>query len=170
MLNPVVHAALKRRMAPVELLVEARRLAASAVVEASQILGDVDNNGRVHGLRCGCYIVPYYSGDSPPSCCPTTAISRLGDVNADGRGESARTPGLLCAFINDPADPLLPPGIGQAVPKLERLPPGEALEPMPSRSSRHRTTTFRIASPAWSPDGRRIAFVSKRDGDFGRST
>ncbi len=138
---------LKAGMAPVEVVLETPGPRPSrAKVASGGILGDVDNNGRVDFSDA--LLVALYSLDSS-TVMPNNGDISLGDVNADGQVDLSDA-WVIVAYLNDPSDPSLPSGIGEPV--------SLAVVQLTDNYSGDYT-------PAWSPDGRRIAFQSDRDGD-----
>ena len=81
-------------------------------ITTSEILGDVDGNGRVDIIDA--LLVAMYSVDSsiPADRIPNIA---LGDVDADGDIDFTDAY-LIGTYSVNPLDPTLPPGIGQATP------------------------------------------------------
>ena len=122
---------------PVEIVVEAAESAPRGKVTADEILGDVNNDGRVD--LADVLLVMMYSLDASINI-PNIS---LGDMNNDGRVE------LIDAYL------LVNHILGQS--------DSSSLDPSaPINLTNH----FRHdESPAWSPDGSRIAFVSDRDGN-----
>lgn len=130
-------------MAAVELVVDAAPLTRDKVL-AGEILGDVNNDGQV--VLEDALLVAMYSSN-PSIAMPNNGSILLGDINGDGAVNE--TDGLLIMrYISNPLDGALPVGIGQRIASGKRA----------SDSPRYRYET-----PAWSPDGRRIAFSSDSD-------
>jgi hypothetical protein len=75
-----------------------------------RILGDVNNDGQVD-VSDVLYIALY--SRNPSVILPNNGDISLGDVNGDGTVDVADAL-LLIRYITDPADPALPPEIGQA--------------------------------------------------------
>ena len=137
-------------IAPVDIVVETLDSALRAKVLTGGILGDVNNDGQVDladALAVALYIID--SSIMPPN----NGDINLGDVNADDQLTTADVL-LIAAYSANPSDPSLPTGIGQAVGgetgALRRLTDDPADD----------------FSPSFSPDGRHLAFVSYRDGNF----
>ena len=86
---------------------------------------------------------------TPAPSLPNNGDISLGDVDADGQVDLSDA-WTIVAYLNDPSDPSLPSGIGEPV--------SLAVVQLTDNYSGDYT-------PAWSPDGRRIAFQSDRDGD-----
>ena len=99
-------------MAPLDLVVEAPgSLPTAKAASSGGILGDVDNTARVDFVDA--LLVVLYSRDAS-IVMPNNGDLSLGDVDADG--QVARSDAsLIAAYLNDPSDPSLPPGIGKAV-------------------------------------------------------
>lgn len=74
------------------------------------ILGDVDDDGRVDATDM--VYIKLYSSDSSFAI-PNQGDISLGDINADGQIDSTDVR-LIIAYISNPDDPTLPPGIGQS--------------------------------------------------------
>ena len=133
-------------LAPVEVVLEAPGPAPRAKVASGGILGDVDNTGSVDFSDA--LLVALYSLDAS-TVMPNNGDISLGDVDADGQVDLSDA-WTIVAYLNDPSDPSLPSGIGEPV----------------SLAVTQLTDNYSgDYSPAWSPDGRRIAFSSDRDGD-----
>ena len=128
---------LEAGVGPVEIVVEAAESAPRGKVTADEILGDVNNDGRVD--LADVLLVMMYSLDASINI-PNI---HLGDMNNDGRVE------LIDAYL------LVNHILGQS--------DSSSLDPSaPVNLTNH----FRHdESPDWSPDGSRIAFVSDRDGN-----
>ena len=124
-------------LAPVEVVLEAPGPASSAKAASSGgVLGDVDNTGGVDFFDA--LLVALYSQDSR-IVMPNNGVISLGDVNADGRVDLADA-WLIAAWLNDPSDPSLPAGIGQAVGPAASLSPDPATVTFADDGAWHRFT------------------------------
>ena len=112
-------------LAPLEVVVEAPGRIPSAKVASGGILGDVDNNGRVDFFDA--LLVVAHSLDAS-IVMPNDGDISLGDVNADGQVDLSDA-WTIAAYLNDPSDPELPAGIGEAAG------PAASLSPDPSTVS-----------------------------------
>ncbi len=124
-------------MGPVEVVVEAVGQEPRGKVTADEILGDVNNDGRVD--LADVLLVMMYSLD------PSINIPNIarGDMNNDGRVE------LIDAYL------MVNHILGQS--------DSSSLDPSaPVNLSNHFRNDW---APDWSPDGSQIAFVSDRDGN-----
>ena len=122
---------------PVEIVVEAAERVPRGKMTADEILGDVNNDGRVD--LADVLLVMMYSLD-PSINIPNIS---LGDMNNDGRVE------LIDAYL------MVNHILGQS--------DSSSLDPSaPVNLSNHFRDDW---DPAWSPDGSQIAFVSDRDGN-----
>ena len=98
--------------APLDVVLEAPGRAPSAkAASSSRILGDVDNTGGVDFFDA--LLVALYSQDAR-LVLPNSGDISLGDINADGRVDLADA-WLIAVWLDDPADPSLPAGIGEPV-------------------------------------------------------
>ena len=147
-----VDADFRAGMAPVDIVVETLASAPRAKGLAGGILGDVNDDGQVDladALAVALYII------DPSITPPNNGDISLGDVNADGQLTTADVL-LLAAYSANPSDPSLPAGIGQAVGG------GNLVTELLRRLTDHPAGDY---TPSFSPDGRHIAFMSKRDGN-----
>ena len=113
---------------PVKLVVETLDSGPRAKAMAVGILGDVDNNERVDFFDA--LLVALYSGDAS-IVLPNNGDISLGDVNADGQVDLTDAY-IIAAYLNDPSDPSLPAGIGQAVGSGGETSPSSVIPPSPS--------------------------------------
>ncbi len=141
-------------MAPVEVVVDAVGRLPRGKALTDGVLGDVNGDGAVN-LADALLLVAYVSGESVEL--PPNGDISLGDVNGDGAVNLADAL-LLVAYVANPADASLPSGIGQVVTSSGGDLVAGAIRRLTNHSADDR-------SPSWSPDGRHIAFSSKRDGN-----
>ena len=141
-------------MAAVELVVDAAPLT-TGKVWAGEILGDVNNDGQVL-LEDAMLVVMYRS--NPSIVMPNNGSIRLGDVNSDGEVNETDVL-VITRYISNPLDGALPAGIGQRIASGKRASDdlGDQLTKTDQGANR---------KPAWSPDGRQIAFSSNRAGNY----
>ncbi len=124
-------------MAPLDLLLEAPGPGPSAkAATEGRILGDVDNTGSVNFFDA--LLVALYSRDSS-IVMPNHGDISLGDVNADGQVDLSDA-WAIAAWLNDPADPALPSGIGEPVGPAASLSPDPATVAFLDDGSWHRFT------------------------------
>ena len=98
-------------MAPLDLVVAPGNVPTAKAASSGGILGDVDNTGGVDFFDA--LLVALYSQDSSITM-PNNGDISLGDVNADGQVDLSDA-WVIAAWLNDPADPALPAGIGEPV-------------------------------------------------------
>ncbi len=142
-------------MASVEVVVDAVAERPRGKALTDGVLGDVNGDGQValdDALLVMTYVV-HGSVELPPA-----GDLSLGDVNGDGQ-VALDDALLLVAYAINPADGSLPSGLGEAVSGS-----GGAWVTGPIR----RLTNHEAGgeSPVWSPDGKHIAFTSRRDGNY----
>ncbi|MYB72282.1 MAG: T9SS type A sorting domain-containing protein, partial [Gemmatimonadetes bacterium] len=141
-------------MAAVELVLDAAPLTSGTAL-AEDILGDVNNDRQV-SLEDAMLVA--VSRSNPSIAMPNNGSIRLGDVNGDGQVNETDVL-VLMRYISNPLDGALPAGVGQRIGRGKRT---------SDDSSEPRNLTNHEAAdswPAWSSDGRHIAFSSNRDGD-----
>ena len=110
-LMPFVDPAFRVAANPVELVVEASAgLSRAKVASSCGVLGDVDNNDGVDFFDA--LLAALYSMDSS-IVLPNNGDISLGDINADGRIDFSDAY-LIARWLNDPSDPTVPAGIGEA--------------------------------------------------------
>ena len=142
-------------MAPVEVVVDAVGRLPRGKALTDGVLGDVNGDGAVN-LADALLLVAYVSGESVEL--PPNGDISLGDVNGDGAVNQADAL-LLVAYVANPADASLPSGIGQVVTSSG----GDLVAGAIRRLTNHSAGD---SSPSWSPDGRHIAFSSRRDDNW----
>ena len=110
-LMPFVDPAFRVAAGPVELVVEASAgLSRAKAASSCGVLGDVDNNDGVDFFDA--LLAALHSMDSS-IVLPNNGDISQGDVNADGRIDFTDAY-LIARWLNDPSDPTLPAGIGEA--------------------------------------------------------
>ena len=150
--------------APVDLVVDAGGGVPQAKVASGGILGDVDNTGHVDFFDA--LLVALYSQDSR-IVMPNNGDIDLGDVNADGRVDLSDA-WVIAAYLNDPSDPSLPSGIGEAAGPAASLSPDPATVSFADDGAWHRFTVQAgepvsvVANPAGTPRGLEITTRSGR--------
>ena len=151
-------------MAPVEVVLDTPGSAPRAKAASGGILGDVDNTGRVDFFDA--LLVALYSRDSS-IVLPNNGDISLGDVDADGQVDLSDA-WLIAAWLNDPSDPSLPAGIGEAVGPAASLSPDPSTVAFIDDGSWHRFTVAAgepvtvVANPAGTPRGLEITTRSGR--------
>ena len=126
------------RMAPVDIVVEARGLSGRLKVAAGGLLGDVNGDGRVDIVDA--LFVAMYSVD-PSTLAAHIPNIALGDVDADGDIDFADAY-LIGTYSVNPLDPTLPAGIGQALSDPEFLTPDEARSALNDREIAYTPASF----------------------------
>ena len=142
----------EQEMGPVVIEVAALGRAKGMQGDDSRVLGDVDNDGQVNlsdALLVAMYLL------SPGFGLPNGGDIALGDVNGD-RVINITDVWLIATYTSDPSAAGLPVGIGEPVAAGALVGGFDA----PVKLTDEGLNT----SPGWSPDGRKIAFVSGRDG------
>ena len=153
--------------APLDLVIEAPGRVPPAKVAAGGILGDVDNTGGVDFFDA--LLVALYSQDSR-IVMPNNGDISLGDVDADGQVDLSDA-WAIAAWLNDPSDPSLPSGIGEAVGPAASLGPDPATVTFADDGVWHRFTVQAgepvsvVVNPAGTPRGLEITTRSGR-GNF----
>ncbi len=110
-LMPFVDPAFRVAAGPVELVVEASAgLSRAKAASSCGVLGDVDNNDGVDFFDA--LLAALHSMDSS-IVLPNNGDISQGDVNADGQIDFTDAY-LIARWLNDPSDPMLPTGIGEA--------------------------------------------------------
>ena len=153
-------------MAPVEVVVEAVEGLPRGKALTGGMLGDVNGDGQVNlddALLLMTYVADSADGVAVVSDIVDGVVVfavdlSLGDVNGDGQVDVDDAL-LLMTYVANPADPSLPAGIGQVVP----VSGGDWVVGAIRRLTDHSADNY---SPSWSPDGRHLAFVSYRDGNW----
>ena len=124
-------------MAPLDLVVEAPGSVPPAKAASSGgVLGDVDSTGGVDFFDA--LLVALYSRDSS-IVMPNNGDISLGDVNADGQVDLSDA-WLIAVWLNDPSDPSLPAGIGEAVGPAASLSPDPSTVTFADDGAWHRFT------------------------------
>ena len=142
-------------MAAVELVVDAAPLTSGNAL-AGNILGDVNNDGQV-GIEDAMLVS--VSCSNPSIAMPNNGSLPSGDVNGDGAVNETDVL-VLMRYISNPLDGALPAGIGRRIASGKRT-SDHSSEP------RNLTNNEQANSwPAWSADGRHLAFSSSRDGNY----
>ena len=150
-------------LAPLEVVVEAPSGIPSAKVASGGILGDVDNTGRVDFFDA--LLVVAYSLDAS-IIMPNGGDISLGDVNGDGRIDLSDA-WAIAAYLNDPSDPALPAGIGEAVGPAVSLSPESSTLSLADDGAWHRFTVEAdepvtvVVNPAGTP---RLLEITTRSG------
>ena len=142
-------------MAAVELVVDAAPLTRDQGL-GGEILGDVNNDGQVV-LEDAMLVVMYSS--NPSIAMPNNGSILLGDVNGDGEVNETDVL-VIMRYLSNPLDGALPAGIGQRIASGKRVSDGSDVLNLTNHEKADR-------QPAWSPDGRQIAFSSNRDSGDG---
>ena len=124
-------------MAPLEVVLEAPgHVPSGKAATSGGILGDVDNTGGVDFFDA--LLVALHSQDSS-IVMPNNGDISLGDVDADGQVDLTDA-WLIAAWLNDPSDPALPAGIGEAVGPAASLSPDPATVTFAADGAWHRFT------------------------------
>ena len=142
-------------MAAVELVVDAAPLTRGQGL-GGEILGDVNNDGQVV-LEDAMLVVMHNS--NPSIAMPNNGSILLGDVNGDGNVNETDVL-VIMRYVSNPLDEALPAGIGQRIASGKR-----AADDSDSGVRRLTDDRGKDQAPAWSPNGRQIAFSSSRDGN-----
>ena len=142
-------------MAAVELVVDAAPLTSGNAL-AEDILGDVNNDRQV-SLEDAMLVG--VSRSNPSIAMPNNGSILLGDVNGDGAVNGTDVL-VIMRYVSNPLDGALPAGIGQRIASGKRVSDGSDVLNLTNHEKADR-------QPAWSPDGRQIAFSSNRDGGDG---
>ncbi len=105
---------------PVELVVEGLDSTHRSKAEASRLLGDVNNDGRVD-ISDALIVVIYSLDHERGITVPNQGDIALGDVNRDMRVDLFDAL-LILTYLTDPSDPSLPAGIGEPIAPTEETP------------------------------------------------
>ena len=151
-LVPYVDADFRVGLGPVAIEVEVQGRA-KAVQDESGILGDVDNDGQV--TLFDALLVAMYLAD-PATVLPNGGNIALGDVNGDGV-LNLTDAWLIGAYACDSSATGLPVGIGQPATVGPLVGGFDAPTKLTSMGN--------AGYPVWSPDGAKIAFAAKVEGD-----
>ena len=148
-------------LAPLEVVVDAPGNVPSAKVASGGVLGDVDNTGRVDFFDA--LLVVAYSLDAS-IVMPNGGDISLGDVNADGQIDLSDA-WMIAGYLNDPSDPALPAGIGEAAGPAASLSPDPSTVSFADDGAWHRFTVEAdepvtvVANPAGTP--RRLEITAR---------